>query len=329
MKTLFISHDPHPAHLEFAKSINAKIKIIPFKKLVQLSKTYPLINYFYPTFISFLYSLRVNPKEEIVLVDGGSSLYLSAFLKMRMPSLKIVYLDGDLFMHLLYKKKIGSFFKKWTIKKIDAIISVSEMNKKAALNNLKVPVYVCPPYPKRVYPKKIKREDYGLYVGRLDPDKNALTAINFALQCPVIKKFIVIGSGSLNKKIIQIAKNNKIQFLGEKTDPSPYYNKCKFLIHLPEIDPHPCTIPEAVQCGCFPIVSQGVGANYLLDKEFIVKDPKNFPAINSKLKYILNNESKFRKLLKESSGKIISKQESVCLFKKNFNHVTSKWKKRK
>ncbi len=42
-KILFLSHDPHPIHVDFAKIVDAKIKIIPFKNLVAFSKKFHIL----------------------------------------------------------------------------------------------------------------------------------------------------------------------------------------------------------------------------------------------------------------------------------------------
>jgi len=330
-KTLFLSHNPEGVHLEFAKSIDAEIKIIPFKSYISLTKSYKLLSYLYP-FISLIYSLFIRFKGEIIIVDGGSSLYTAVFFKKRNPKIKIIYLDGDLlFYNIITQKlnrkhnKIKLFFIMKLIKNIDASISVSKQNKEFLSQILKVPGKVVVPYPKEIKRISLKRKDYGLYVGRLDPDKKIERIINFAIQCPYFEKFIVVGDGILNKYVRRIANNNKkIFYFKKRDDVEKFYSKCKFLIHIPDSDPHPCTTMEAVICGCFPILSKGVGTKYLFDDIFIVNNPDDFNEINDKINFILNNEKKSRYLLKESFKKILSKKECLIKFKKEFNLLLNK-----
>ncbi|MBA7716001.1 hypothetical protein ES703_125060 [subsurface metagenome] len=289
-KVLFLSHNPHKVHLEFAKQINARIKITPFDRFIKISKKYHFLKYLYPL-ISFLYSLNFKLKEKIILVDGGSSLYIVSFLKLYYPKIKIIYLDADLFILSLRKTNIiEKTFKKLILKCVDAVISVSEMNKEEA-SNINVPIEVCNPYPAKVRPIKTERKNYGLYVGRLDPDKNIKRILQIGLACPYLRKMIIIGEGTLEDYVeAKSKKYDKLRYLGPKKDVDRYYSQCKFLIHIPDKDPHPCTTMEAAKCGCFPIISKGVGTKYLFDDVFIIRDPNNFTEINKKIKYILEHE---------------------------------------
>ena len=104
---------------------------------------------------------------------------------------------------------------------------------------------------------------------------------------------------------------------------SKYYSQCKFFIHLADFDPHPCTIMEAILCGCFPIVSKSTGSNYLLTKDFIIENSDNFKEINEKIKNILNNEKKSKKILEKAKKQILTKEQSANNFKKAFNYLSS------
>ena len=117
MRVLLLSHEPHKCHLAFAKSVNAKIKVMPIKWYAGLAQKLPLLGYFYP-FVSLLYSLLIRVKRNILLVEGGSSLYVAAFLKMMNKRIKIVYMDVDLMFYNLTKRNLiirklqSVFFKK-------------------------------------------------------------------------------------------------------------------------------------------------------------------------------------------------------------------------
>ena len=323
MKTLFLSHCPHEVHFDFAKSVGARIKITPFNGLIKIFKKWKALSYAYPA-ICIVYGFSIPIKEDVVLIDGGSSLWIAFAIKIKFPKIKIIYIDGDLsIINLTQDNILVKKLKMAAFKKIDAIISVSNMNKKFAQKFFDIPIEVCPPYPKNVNRIiTIERKNYGLFVGRLDPDKNILRIIEFGIQCPYLDKLIIIGDGSLNKEIDTIAtKNKKIIFLGQKEDPSEYYNQCKFLLHIPDFDPHPCTTMEAALCGCYPIISKGVGTKYLFDDIFIIDDPTNFSLINGKIKYILKNNQQAKSLLETSVKNIPTKEKSLENFKENFNKL--------
>jgi glycosyltransferase involved in cell wall biosynthesis len=324
MKTLFLSHNPHPVHLNFARGVGSRIAITPFNFLVDLRKRWKIIDYFYP-FLALAYSFFLKIDEGVVLADGGSSLWIGAGAKMKNPRLKFIYLDADLCIFRLTRaSRLEKTAKTWAFKKIDAIISVSKMSKKTAEGFLSIPVKVCPPYAQSVSPKNIERKNYGLFVGRLDPDKNIMRIIEFGLQCDILEKIVVVGTGFFEKKIRALAKaNNKIQFAGHVDDLGEYYSRCKFLLHLPDFDPHPCVTMEAALCGCFPIVSKNTGSAYLFDPAFTIDDPADFLAINKRIEFILANEEKFRQLLKLSQTKMLSKKESISNFKNTFKSLVN------
>jgi len=143
--------------------------------------------------------------------------------------------------------------------------------------------------------------------------------IAFGLQCPDFEKFIVVGDGVLRDAIAKLAQENpKLQFEGFQTDVAWYYNRCSFLIHLPDYDPHPTVTMEAALCGCFPIMSSGTGSNYLFDPIFTVATPTDFKAVNEKITHITKNEPEIRELLKQSITTIPTRESSVAHFKKTF-----------
>jgi glycosyltransferase involved in cell wall biosynthesis len=325
---LFLSHNPHPVHLNFARVVNAKIKKFPCNKLIQLSKIFPFLRILHPIY-SFIYSLMINNiREKYVLVDGGSSLYAARFLKFWHKHIKIILLDADLFILKFRGANIfEKLFKKFVLRSVEGIISVSEMNKQAASNLLDIPIKICPPYPGKVKATRARKLNYGLYVGRLDPDKNIKRIVDFGLQCPYLEKFIVVGDGALRNWVIKKSKKNqKLLFFGKKTNVEDYYNKSKFLIHIPDYDPHPVTTMEAAQCGSFPIITKGVGSSYLFDNLFIVDDPNAFVKINERIKLILNNEDMARKKLRKSAAKIPDKDKTLIKFKQIFDKLISELK---
>jgi len=317
MKILFLSHDLQGIHLELAQTIDAGIKIIPFNRYIALIHKYHFFYRFYPI-ISLIYSLFIKMKEEDVLfADGGSSLYVGLFLKKRYRKVKLIYLDRDLFFYDS-PTKITSLL----LKNIDAVMSVSEQNKKQISKFLNVPIKTYFSYPRKLEKKKVMRKRNGLYVGRLDPDKNIRRIIEFGLQCPYFNKFFVIGDGAEKKYAKEMSEEHKkIIYFERKKNLAEYYSQCKFLIHIPNLDSHPRTTIEAAMCGCYPIISTGVGTKYLFDKIFIVNHPDDFKEINRKIKYILQNERRAKKLLRESLNRMPTKEQSLNSFKNEFNEI--------
>jgi len=319
-RVLFLSHDPHAVHTAFAQSVGAREYCTGLKKYVALTKKIPWTGHFFAPY-SFIRSLFIKAPEDILLVDGGASIYLALGLKLRKPWLKIIYLDGDTMFHSVRNAKpYQQYLAAKLLKRIDAVISVSKQNQ--AQVTIDVPSAVCPPFPKTVQLANVERKPYGLYVGRLDPDKNIMDIISFGLQCPDFERFVVVGDGVLRPEIEKIAQENpKLQFAGFRTDVSRYYSMCSFLVHLPEYDPHPTVTMEAALCGCFPIMSPGTGSKYLFDPLFTVQNPTDFPTINEKVSYITRNQSKLRESLNKNIEKIPTQESSVSHFKKTFSYL--------
>ena len=317
---LFLSHDPHFAHLTFAKSINAKIKIIPFKKYISLSKKIKILFYFYP-FLSFVYALFLKTKEKTLLVDGSSSFYVAVFLKILKKAKKIVYLDGDSFFYYLQKrKKLTNYFVKFLVKFIDAIISVSSLSKNYASKFSNAPIKIVYPFCKKIKKMNVKRENYGLFLGRLDPEKNIKKIINFALNCPYFEEFWIVGEGVFENYVKKISKRfPKIKYFGKQKNVDFFYNKCKFLIHISEFDPFPCVPLEAAQAYCFPFISENCGNKDFFDEFFIIKNLDDFQEMNNKIKLILEDEEKYKKILEKTIQKIPKKEKQI---KKFINYFT-------
>ena len=68
MEVLFLSHE---AYITLGRELHARIKVLPLKKCVELSKRIVLLGHLMP-FISFLYSLLIGVKEDFLLVEEGT-----------------------------------------------------------------------------------------------------------------------------------------------------------------------------------------------------------------------------------------------------------------
>jgi len=319
---LFLSHALHDAHRGFAEAIGAQTASLPFEPYIRLIKRFPPLRYAYPFFTSF-YGMFVPFQGDILVADGASSLFAALAVKKRRPGSKLMYLDADLFFYNLCKNdtsKNASFLS--FLKEIDGVITVSEANKKYCARFLDVPMRVCPPFPKKLRQTDSIRKPYGLYVGRLDPDKNIQRIVTFGLQCPFFEKFVVAGDGVLRKWIEKTAQENKkLLYVGEREDIEAYYNECQFLVHLPDHDPHPTTPMEAALCGCFPLMTKTIGTASLFDDLFLIEDPDDFVAINGRIKYIMERDHKVEELLRQDIEKMPTRASTLKTFREAFTEV--------
>ena len=318
MKPIFITHGSHEVHNKFASSIISEFCVTPFKRYLELAKKFRILIHLY-LILAFFYSLKVNGKNRVILVDGGSSLVIGFFVKLRIRNCSLILLDNDLFFsEMTLLKRIFS-------NKIECLISVSEMNKNKALMHIDVPAYVAPPYPKEVKNLNVERKNFGLYVGRLDEDKKVRRIIEFAQQTKSVDKIFLIGEG-IDKEYIKYktSVSEKVQYLGYQKNLSEYYSVCKYFFHLADEDPHPCTTMEAAICGCFPLISRHLGTAYLFDERFLIRDTRDFNEIERKIQFIKSNIEDSKMALKKSVEKRLSKEESINNFRENFEELSKK-----
>ncbi len=321
-KVLYLTCTPHFVHKTFAKSINSK-KVVINQKIIYFLRKFKLERLVF--LISFLYGLFLKVEEDILFVEGTISLFCVPILKFKNRHLKVIYLDGDLTLQEIFKKKrhkVMDFYFKF----VDGIISLSERNKFFAEQVVNVPIEVCFPFPVNFKRVNVVRKNYGLYVGRLAKEKNVQRILEFVKQSKDIEKLLVVGSGPLEKEVFNASKNSKIEYLGHKKNVSKYYFMCKFLLHLTDKDSFPCTVLEATKCGCYPLISEKIGNSNLFDKRFVIKDINNNEEINNKIKFILNNEKSSNFFLGKSSKRILIEKEAVELFKVKFDKLIKKIK---
>jgi len=321
---LFLSHALHDAHRGFAEAVAARTIVLPFEPYIRLIKRFPPLRYAYP-FLTSLYGMSIPFQGTTIIADGASSLFTALAIKKRRPGSKLIYLDADLFFYNLCKNgasKNELFL--YFLKEIDGVITVSEANKNYCARFFDVPIRVCPPFPKKLRHTGGIRKPYGLYVGRLDPDKNIRRIIEFGLQCPHFEKFVVVGDGVLRNWVEKTARENKkLLYVGAQEDIEAHYNECQFLVHIPDHDPHPTTPMEAALCGCFPLMTKTIGTASLFDDLFLIEDPDDFVAINGRIKYIMERDHKVEELLRQDIEKMPTKASALKTFRETFTDVVN------
>ncbi|MGC9031774.1 MAG: hypothetical protein ACP5H7_03370, partial [Minisyncoccia bacterium] len=85
-------------------------------------------------------------------------------------------------------------------------------------------------------------------------------------------------------------------------------------------------ILEAAQTGCFPLFFKNCGNRDLFDKFFVLESLNDFQEINNKIKLILENEEKYRKVLNKTLEKIPKKERQIKEFKLAFKELLKKIK---
>ncbi|MBN2567748.1 glycosyltransferase family 4 protein [Candidatus Woesearchaeota archaeon] len=323
MRVLFLSHEPHPAHGAFARSVGARVRIVPLKRLIDIIKGRPYLEFLYPL-ASLIASFWLPRNSEVILVDGGSSLYAAVFLSLRgRRRQRIILLDGDLLFYRLARRRgIAQGLIREFLRRVDGVISVSDADRRLAQRFVRRPQRVCNPFPAAVSCTRTKRERWGVYVGRLDPDKKVMRTIRYGVRCPHIGRMLVVGDGPMRAAVERLARREpKLRYLGRKDDVGEVLSRCTLLFHFPDHDPFPCVVMEAASCGCFPVLSRGVGNSSLFDERFVVDDPEDFAAIDRKVGTLLSDRRRSRALLRAAALRFPTRGSAVRTFREAFGSI--------
>ena len=146
MEILYLTCTPHQVHQTFAKSLYSKTKKVPFVKFIRYSNQYKILGKLYPL-IALFYSIFMKVKEDILFIEGAVTLFFLPILILKNKKLKIIYLDGDLTLQVISKRKHTKIIN-FYLKQIDGIISISETNKRYASKLLNVPIETAVLFPK-------------------------------------------------------------------------------------------------------------------------------------------------------------------------------------
>jgi len=120
----------------------------------------------------------------------------------------------------------------------------------------------------KLFKPAYSRDDYALFVGRLDYRKgiyDLMDAINILKEYDDLK-FRIIGKGPLYNYIINFIKNhglnNKAEVLGfvDKDKLIELYQRAKFVILPSHYEGLPTTLLEAMSCGT-PVIATAIGGN--------------------------------------------------------------------
>lgn len=311
------------AALEILKNIN--FKIIEIKGLMHASRRFWLQ--------SFGLKRRII-KEGIELFWGGGE-YIPVLLPKKIQCAvtihDMVFAIFPETITLLSRISYLTLFR-WCLQRANYVFTISENSKKEILRYTKIkkPVYVIYngiDVNKYACNKKIKKENYILFVGTLQPRKNLINVIKaYAIVAKKIDVDLVIvgASGWKNHEIryevetIDSSIKNKIHFMGYIDDKTlvQIYQKALLLCSPSLHEGFGLIILEALVSGT-PVVTSKRGAIPEIFKDSVVyADPLSPIDISEKILSIVLDKNIQKKMIKY--GKEYAKQFDIKLAAKKY-----------
>ncbi|KIM04010.1 MAG: hypothetical protein KN64_09950 [Sulfurovum sp. AS07-7] len=133
--------------------------------------------------------------------------------------------------------------------------------------------------------------DYMLNIGALSQEKNHKLLLRSYAKLNSPLDLIIIGSGKLEKSLKSLAKKlsieNKVHFVGFKSNPYPYIKNAKLVISTSTNEALPGVIIESLILNTPVVSTQSKGVSSILNgnlSPFVVKNSKLIEAISKALK---------------------------------------------
>ena len=328
MKTAFLYTGPHRVHKAWAESINALF--IEDKA----ANTIPNISRFFKSWIT----LRKIPKgTNLVLCESSSNTFSGVLWKIHNPHGKLVLIASDpkwSFLNNMNFLKRNFYIR--CLSKYDLIISTSPLMKQQFPEKIQKNTTIVFPFPD---PEKFSTKKANIntksiiYTGRLSKDKGAdlvLEAFKIIKEQVKEAKMYFVGISSNQPKEGNLGEQLQTQnipgviYTGMVKDPETYMKNCSIFMSLARIDAANISVIESMSMGIIPIVSEGVGNKYIVEKispELVVKDKEEASKLVLR---IWKDKSKMREY--SNKARIIAKEytqkKSITLFRKSIDELS-------
>lgn len=259
MKTTFIWSYPHPLHKKWADSVATKSAPFLPKIFLNARSSTPLIG----QSLSIIKSMMI-PKSDVYLLEGMNCA-LPAIIRKR-KNTKLILINSDTFFYdLEHAKGVKKKIYLWYLKRIDGIISTSEMMKKLVEKYTSAPnrvVYpgINPEFFKADADYTSKNIAHGLSL--LRKQKGTDLVIEAFNKMKDKDKLYLIGDiGD-----VEIPHNKNIIATGWVDSPNKYLSRCSIYVNPARFEPFGMNIVEAMAAGLVPIVSENCGAKDIVRK---------------------------------------------------------------
>ena len=209
------------------------------------------------------------------------------------------------------KNKIRVYIARFLLPRADAIRTVSERVKMAAIRQFNAPMHLVSVLPIMSMPKKTQNhtdtrtltemfpqyDSFILIVSRLEPEKNVALAIRaFSLIAKGHPKtgLLVLDNGREKTKLsalaVSLGVDAQIQFMGFRSDAGRFFREANIYLLTSDYEGYGRTLIEAAGSGC-PIVTTDVGlvGSVLTKEEALICPPRNPKCLATHLSLLLEN----------------------------------------
>lgn len=312
-KTVFLYWGPHPLHLQWGKLVsNKQVSIVP-KFFTPPMKANTIL-----TQISALFRSVIVPKADVYFIEGLVCLLPAAIRGGKKA--KIIMINSDTFFFNYSRSKgLSKWIYKKYLKRIDGIISTSELMKKEAQKYTKVPNEVVYPYVAQKFFKfhaKLASKDI-VYVGGLNHGKGIDILISAFEKIEKKHKNTLTLVGVVDEEsAVKAALNNKSILLTRKRtkEPEKYFSAAGNYINAARIEPFGINVLEAMAVGIPPIVSKNCGAAEIvknISPKLVI--PPNPALIEFSFNWLNSNISRKKQLGKNARKLAENFDEKNCM----------------
>ncbi len=326
MRTIFIYYNPHRIHESWANSVTKESYPFVPKWLFDFKATLrPGIKGLFSKItgsIPFLiYPISIIkgfflPRADVYLVESLSCVPAVYFKKG-----KVIMINDDIVFYLLQEKGFKQKFMKFFLKRVDAIISSSNLVQNYAKKFTKVPNKIVYPFvDTKKYIKKANIKSKNIcFSGVIEKQKRPDLIIE-AHKKVGEGKIVFIGKQGEFK----VPKNDNIIVTGWTSNPENYLQNCGIYINPAEREAFGMAVMEAMIMGIPPLVSNKCGVAEIVkkvDKRLIVEldsddIAKKISWLNSDIKEKQNISKKCIKVAMQYNEK-----KSQQNFKKTFMEI--------
>ncbi|MDO8647813.1 MAG: glycosyltransferase family 4 protein [Candidatus Diapherotrites archaeon] len=273
IKTAFLYTGPHHGHRTFAESVNAVFISDKVEGFI-----IPNVSRFLQTFRG----LGKIPKDtEVLICEGGSSIFKGALWKTLNPKKKLVLIVDE--PKLYYVQKMNSLKKRLyysALEKFDLFVPTTDFAQSFVPKHLQKK---CVQAPMSIEVSRFERIKPNLasknlaYVGGLIPLKgldHMVDIMNGLKKEFPETKLVLVGDGPLRQKMEGI---EGVECKGFSKEPEEFLKNASIYLQLSEYDAAGAAVLEAMTAGLIPIVYPTVGVCTevaKIDEKLVVKSPE-------------------------------------------------------